>query len=142
MPNANTLGRRLIDEINNGGDTARVRLLLEQEAPVNYRDERFISAIPLSLAVVHSNLAVVRILMAHGADKMIDTFWGEDYGMMNAVQAAVIIAILNPENDDARKIAMELGGYLGPPGGDPNSANHGAHRNLRKKRKSRRYRRN
>ena len=141
MANANTLGRRLMDEIaNNGGDNAGVRVMLEQGAPVNYRGNGGIT--PLHLAISLSDIDLVRILLAHGADKTIEIPNPVGRGMVNAVQAAVIMAMMYPGNDDNQKIVMALGGYLGPPGGDPNSANRGGRRTLRKKRKSRRYRRN
>jgi len=141
MANVNALGRRLMDEIaNNGGNNAGVRVLLEQGAPVNYRGRGGVT--PLHMAVSVSDLELVRILLAHGADKMIEIPNPVGHGMINAVQAAVMIAMMYPGNDDTQKIVMELGGYLGPPGGDPNSANRGGRRTLRKKRKSRRSRRN
>jgi len=141
MANANILGRQLMYEIeHNGGDNAGVRVMLEQGAPVNYRGRGGLT--PLHMAVSVSDLELVRILLAHGADKMMEVPNPVGPGMVNAVQAAVILARMYPGNSDTRAIVMELGGYLGPPGGDPNSANRGGRRTLRKKRKSRRYRRN
>ena len=141
MANANILGRQLMYEIeHNGGDNAGVRVMLEQGAPVNYRGNGGIT--PLHLAISLSDIDLVRILLAHGADKTIEIPNPVGRGMVNAVQAVVIMAMMYPGNDDNQKIVMALGGYLGPPGGDPNSANRGGRRTLRKKRKSRRYRRN
>jgi len=140
MANVNTLGRQLMVEIVGGGDNAGVRVLLEQGAPVNYRGRGGLT--PLHMAVSVSDLELVRILLAHGADKMMEVPNPVGPGMVNAVQAAVILARMYPGNSDTRAIVMELGGYLGPPGGDPNSANRGGRRTLRKKRKSRRSRRN
>jgi len=141
MANVNALGRRLMDEIyNNGGDNAVVRALLDQGAPVNYRGRGGIT--PLIAAVNLSDLELVRLLLARGADKTIEVPNPVGPGMVNAVQEAVFYARMFPGNSDTRAIVMELGGYLGPPGGDPNSANRGGRRTLRKKRKSRRYRRN
>jgi len=130
-----------MDEIyNNGGDNAVVRALLDQGAPVNYRGRGGIT--PLIAAVNLSDLELVRLLLARGADKTIEVPNPVGPGMVNAVQEAVFYARMFPGNSDTRAIVMELGGYLGPPGGDPNSANRGGRRTLRKKRKSRRYRRN
>ena len=109
-------------------DIPKVRELLDSGAPVDY--VRLDSDLtPLHTAVSFSNLELVRLLLERGADKTkeIDNPAGE--GTINALQGAVMIVRGDPDNSDARDIVMELGGYLGPPGGEPEG---GAKKNKKK----------